>query len=168
MVKNKRAYTLVELIVVMGIAAVIFGMVMASFDSFDSGKKLDQEAEVFKSRIEEIIKKASSGDMENYLCGSVRNTCDATKYILTISNSNEYQLDFYCKCPNTSIFVQSTSPVDTRALLDSITFIPSSGSYTFEEGVQISNQCITLKKGTKTKSIVFSYPGTVGVGSSCP
>jgi len=168
MVKNRKSFTLVELIVVMGIASVIFGMVMASFDSFDNGKKLDEEAEIVKSRIEEIVKKTASGDLEGNLgCQQGDNRCDSSHYLFTRTSNTNYSLNFFCTCSGDNVVKSKT--IYSQSLKDGITLTSSSNTFTFaKKGPFISDGCITLTKDGKSKSIIFSYPGNVSVGLSCP
>lgn len=167
MVKNNKGYTLIELIVVIGIVSVVFGMMLASFDTFGSSEKLNQEAQLFKSKIDEIVKKVSSGDMEGYDSCAGGQICDFTKYELNIVDINSYKLLFYCKCPGELNYRLPISIYDLK-LNGQITFTVPSGPFIFSKDQQLTEKCITLNGFGKSKSIIFSYPGNIIVDDSCP
>lgn len=167
MVENRKAYTLIELIVVIGIASVVFGMVLASFDTFGSGEKLNQETQLFKSKIDEIVKKVSSGDMEGYASCAGGQTCDSTRYELVITSSNSYKLQFYCKCPGKLTYELPISVYDLK-LNEQITFTIPSGPFIISKDQQLTEKCITLNGSGRSKYIKFSYPGNVIVDDNCP
>ena len=185
MVENKKiskatalslseGYTLIELIVVMGIAAVIFAVTVASFDSFNSGKRIDAESENLKSKIEEIFKKTITGDLEgNVGClvdgSTVFNQCDSSNYTLSVT-ANNYSLSFYCDCPGVEapitkiLYTVSDIPAAAK-----ITFSPVA-SFVFEKDKTTSGCINVINKGTNYNAVIFNYPGNVsiGTGASCP
>lgn len=174
MVDNKKGYTLIELIVVMGIAAIIFGITIASFDSFKSSQRMDGEIENLKSKIEEIYKKTSSGDLEgNVGCIGLPNRCDSSSYTFSVlPNGSGYSLSFFCDCtdgemdPNPKVLYKTNIPASAKIKFSSV---PS--SFVFEKNKNIVGCIDILYKDTNYKAISFSYPGNINIGdagTSCP
>lgn len=165
MVKNKNAYTLIELIVVIGIASIVFGMVLASFDSFGSDEKLDQEAQMMKSAIEEVVKKVSADEMSMALCDSKKNNFYDKKYIFSVSGTTR-NLYFYYKCDEDATSWESeliySNKLDSSFTYSCTPPTTPSCSFGFTKKTPMSGT-ITISSGDLSKKINFSYPGNVSI-----
>lgn len=99
MVTMKQSFTLIELIIVIGIITLFSGLSLAAYSDFTETKKLEGETKKFVEVLELAKKKILSGDKssldENYV------NCDLTGYKIDIISNTEYSLKaFVCQNNN--------------------------------------------------------------------
>lgn len=171
-----KGYTLIEIIVVLGLSAIIFGMTIASFDSFNEAKKLETETQKLVSAIEEVVKKTESSDLNGVMCNGVPNGCDDYQYILSFPSTKKYNLSFECICGSDTIY-STPNPlyeyaISNNSKVEYYSGVGATNTFTLKKRTPIANNCIIVRNtGTnKQQYIKFGYPGTImnGIGSTCP
>ncbi len=167
MAKNKFGFTLIEIIVVVGVITTLFGMSIASYNDFNEQKKLEAEAEKLVSTIELVKKNVTSGKSSNY------NDCDG--YVLRLSSVNNYLVCEECssninRCNNADIsqvvrMVNYTIPNDVKVELSS-----SLSTWTFKKALNTTG-AITVKNinNNSCLEVSFTNPGLVtSIKKTCP
>lgn len=128
MMKKISGYTLIEMLVVLGIAALVFGVSFASFTNFNKGRNLEAAANEVAVALRDAQHRAMSGEIDR---SSGR--CDAVDfslgywYIKWGENSNTYSLRLYCKCNSGgSCAADNDVEINKYSLKNNITTITNS------------------------------------------
>jgi len=157
MVKNKRAFTLIELIISVSIIALFTSMFLASYNKQTAYKKLDQDTNKLIDVLELAKKKAKAGDVGN------RTDCNFNGYLINFSGQN-YYLSLICK---DSSGVDQYFGINSYHLTDtvnfypltpspsSIRFSPLTGSNNSFQVIQLLESTIGPLKGVTTIGIMY-------------
>jgi len=147
MVKNKQAFTLIEVLVSVTIIILFSGMIMAYYNQQTAYKKLAQDADKLVDVLELAKKKAMAGDLDNYY-----NTggC-STGYVgwqVFFSGSN-YFLDLRC-AGNTwrlrNYTLTDTVSINTFPTNNLIIFSPLTGSNNSLQTIKLYETSLGLSK----------------------
>jgi len=142
MVKNKRAFTFIELLVSVSIIILFSGIVLAYYNRQSAEKILSGDADALVDVLELAKKKATSGDVGNQL------NCDFKGYNLTFAAST-YSLNLLCA---------SAVPISNYSLSKTVTFSPLPVKITFLPltGSNNSVQTVVITEAASGKSITIT------------
>ncbi len=152
----QKAFTLIELIIVVSIITIILGISLAKYNDFTEKKKLDQDADKLVDVLETARKKAMAGDLSGKTCP------DFQGYRVDVSASSSV-LNLCCKRGCTTSFQLSTYTLQgTNSVTlpnKNIWFVPLTGQQLGGAGDQIIN--IKNKIIKKCMDINISQEGVI-------
>lgn len=145
----KKAFTLIELIIIIVIISLLFSAMIAYYNKANEQKKLTTAMQKLDDVLHLIQKKAIAGD--------IYTTCDNfTGYQIQFIGNNQYAAYFCCNdiCDNPDYLIKNytlDSPLTLNPSIDTIYFKPLTGRID-------SNDAITVKitNSTINKCSLFS------------
>lgn len=148
------AFTLIELVIVIGIIAIFSGMSLASYVTFNDQKKLEQEAKKFSDVLELARKKTSAGDTT--MCSSASPIVpEVNYYSVTFTSTTKYNLTAVCNVGTAQSFSYN--------LPSNIAFSPKPADISFQRlnmGLSAGAQTITFKHTGLSKCCTVSIDTT--------
>lgn len=164
----KKAYTLIELVVVTGVITVLVGMGVVYYSTFTIEKQLEAQARKIGDVLELSRKKSSAADL-SVPCGSGENL---KGFRVNISSATNYDLEQQCclaanpsTCTTTTIngYVMQFPNISATSATGYILY------HTLSAGATITSlgNPIVLKHATANKciNITVATTGTVNIGS---
>lgn len=143
-----RGYTLLELIIVIAVIAVLSGLTVTSYNTFNEEKKLDTQAKNFIAVLDLAHDKAASADLYDSGCTDFRG------YRVSITSSSAYSFNFVCggsptliqsyTLPLGTAFNVSSASVLFKPLSGETDLTAASSSITIENGNLTPNRCINV------------------------
>ncbi|MCS7093388.1 MAG: type II secretion system GspH family protein [Patescibacteria group bacterium] len=88
--RSEKSFTLVEILVLMVIASVFFGLFIPNYQRFEQERILQNQARNFSQVFELVKKKAFSSELHDKNCQNF------SGYKLTIKSNNNYSFSFGC------------------------------------------------------------------------
>lgn len=149
--KIKSSFTLIEILVVIGIMLVFLGMTLAQFNGYNETLKLKSEARKLVDTIELARKKSLASDLYDNTCANFNG------YQLSLA-TNQYVLSFCCNNVCTTNLKTYNFGSETVNKNISI-FAPASGTIIFTPlmtGFQNSVPTIEVKNTLVNKCVVIS------------
>lgn len=140
--KKNFSFTLIEIIVVVGLIILMTGLSLATYNKYNLQKSVDAETQKFIDVLELAKKKASAGDVSQCLPGGPLVTPQASSYSVNINPPDQYELVPIC-------------PTGT----------PSAVSYASENNIQFNNNTFSAEFKSLTGSVVLR--STCNSGQSC-
>lgn len=148
----RRGFTLLELLVVVGILVMIFGVAIASFNSFNRRSRLQQVALNFKSALRLAQTRAVSAEKPSSGC---------TTFVgmrVSFPNSSSYTVGHECT-------EGDVGTIETTTLPSGITFVSIPNSFTFQVLTHLTtlpaDQTVQLTNATETYAIGISTNGDI-------
>jgi len=145
MVQNKRAFSLIEILISLTIIALFSGISLAYYNNYTSSKKITGDADTLVDVLELAKKKAISGDADS----QADRDCNFKGYKITFAANNTYSLYLLC---------DSSFLINTYTLSKTTQFNPLPGAITFLPltGSNNSLQTISLKEISGTRLIIIT------------
>jgi prepilin-type N-terminal cleavage/methylation domain-containing protein len=155
MKKNTSAYTLIELIVVIGIMAVILGIGLAGWTSYQNKEKLRTETQRVATWLRKIHTKALQGEKPSTNC----NTLDYYQ-INFDSGTNTFSADAECINPSNTVSAGTLTLTDgvDGSLSQSFYFLSNTGVTEIDPADTID---IDLEFASNTSTITVTYSGKI-------
>jgi prepilin-type N-terminal cleavage/methylation domain-containing protein len=169
--RNKKGFSLLELVVVMAIMVIMSGVVIASI----SGNKTNKDLEAAAREIEAAVREAQNDALTGKQVDPAKVPCKF-KFVYT-GNSNTYKIQYYYHDQTTDCS-SAAGPVDLVSYLlkNGVTFNngnPNSFDFSVPSGTILYDDIIVILVGKDSKNDkVCIYPSgrvlAAGVGVSCP
>lgn len=152
---NKKSFTLIELIIVVGIITIFTGISLASYNTFNDQAKLKTETQKFADILELAKKKAASSDSPV--------ACQLTSYKVIAGASSSYTFQRCCVtsgCSTLSTYNISPLIFATNKTVD---FTPLTGDANLQS-FQIQNA-----SGSQSMYVCVNTKGVIEVKTTaCP
>jgi len=159
MVRSK-AFTLIELIVVISIIILMSGLALAYYNNFTEQQKLNAEADKIITVLELAKKKAFVSDLQNVDCQ------EFSGYLVSFS-ANSYSMKLICTpdCGSSCSRTFSLSSANMSLTVATLTFKPMYSGVVPAAGINVT---LTDSILNKCKKINVSSMGIVSKASTCP
>jgi prepilin-type N-terminal cleavage/methylation domain-containing protein len=125
MVKNKCAFTLIELIISLVVISLLSGITLAYYNKLNASKKLEQET----NKLIDVLELAKNKALTNDLGNQNASECNLKGYAVEFSGDRNYFLVQQCATQN--FFLSNYSLTDSVRFLSppaNILFSPLTGS----------------------------------------
>lgn len=150
---KSKGFTLVEMIITLGIIAVVSVLVFASYNYFSSKKELEADVKKFISVLELAREKARGED--NSICANT--TDDVLSYKVRVNTLTSYVMTAECKTQSGS----SSTAEEIRYTMKKTTFVDGMQGkeviFNSNTGTNKSGTCICFQIKSKNASIVSDY-----------
>lgn len=173
-VKNKRfkqlnGFTLLEVIVALGIIMSVSGIALASYFNFNQSQLLETNTNELIANLELAKKKAIAADKAGLISGGTDYaSCTLENYKLVINSATQYALnarvcDNSGSCPLASGCLDI--PLSTYSTANSVALSPTSGSVAFAsqtgQKTGLSSLTLTHINTNATKTVAVSAEGII-------
>lgn len=158
---KSRAFTMIELLVVVTILMVFFGLSIAYYGSFNEQKKLERDTNKLIDVLSLAQKKAGVGDL------GTNNCLNFSGYTVSFT-SGSYMMTLSCS-PSCS----ETGCSNTFNLQPGISLSSTAGSVTFKKlstGIDLPEIALTVTNTStnRCKKITISGTGLISENPACP
>jgi Tfp pilus assembly protein FimT len=120
--KNKKSFTLVEILIVATIIVVLSGTTLAIFSTYRDDRILDNQTQLFVSILELAKSKAAAGDVS--LCSDSANA-HVDGYVVTVDSTVTKKIEIIPGCDTTPTPIYYTIP-------DNLVYNPTTFSTQFD------------------------------------
>lgn len=153
-ISARYGFSLIEILIVVGIMLTLTGFIIASYSSFTSTQKLKQAVKTLRSDLRFVQTRAASGLKPSGVCENL------VSYQVSFTSSS-YSYQPVCTISGDPT---PTNPVTTITLPDQVSFslpIPPILTFKVLTGVANRDATITLSNGGTSRVLVISKSGDI-------
>jgi prepilin-type N-terminal cleavage/methylation domain-containing protein len=157
----KRGFTLIEVVLVIGLLAIMSGLTLAGYAKYNQKQKAVTAAARIKQVFKEAKSDAAAHKIDCEVCGGIDKTCDGnndtplTGWNVTITSPTSYRIRGICGAA--AIFFMSRSEVFEGVTISTV----GSNNVTFKPGGQgtnlpVASMSVTVRQSNGTNPQTFT------------